>query len=371
MWHRTLPNMHYTTTTQDTSATQPQFGFNLNVLQPGDVLLSVDTSKVSRRIAKATGGDYSHAMLYIGNSFIHAMTDGVYSKNPQRYLRENIDHLAAFRVIPELATLADFNAVCNFSRNQVGALYSIPQAAFARIPGKKMAKTVDRSGKQFCSRLVAQAFASIGVALVEDVDYCSPNDLARSPNLYRVEGAVRQMTNDEIAFSQTPDINATIQQRTYQWLEKSRRLAKRRGLGVIAVQNDVLPMLVRHPAYHRVVSGYVIDSGYADFYNWDREKNPYRYDTNVFLSMGSSAKELVQLLHVEWPSLKSELKRHETNIIASFGNFRNYHYLEYMRLTHDLTEKLFKETEQRKKTFMEVAKVLGVSLPEFDTLTHV
>jgi hypothetical protein len=42
-----------------------------------------------------------------------------------------------------------------------------------------------RSAKQFCSRLVARAYASVGVQLVPDKDYCTPEDLRVSPLLER------------------------------------------------------------------------------------------------------------------------------------------------------------------------------------------
>lgn len=349
---------------QHSEASSPQFGFDLNALRPGDVLLSVDTGKVSRRIAQATGGEYSHAMLYVGHSIIHAMTDGVYSKNPQRYLRGHADHLAAYRLISSTGESADLKVVCDYARSQVGALYSISQAALVGLRRTRITRVFDFAGKQFCSRLVAQAYSEIGVQLVDDVDYCSPNDFTRSSKIFRVSGSVRQVSTDEIEFSKTLDVNEIIQQRTFLWLDKTRRLAARKRLGVVAVHNDVLRLLVRNPIYDRVVSSYVINSGYADFYNWDRTKNPYRYDTGSFLSTFSTKEELVRLLHGEWPSLQADVERLSKNIQASSENFARYRYLEYVRLEHDLADKLFREMMLRKKTWFEAAKVLGVDPSE-------
>lgn len=352
--------MQKTTQPDSSPDSSPKFGFNLDVLRPGDILLSVDDSKISRGIARFTGGEFSHAMFYVGNSFIHAMTDGVYSKNPQRYLRDDASHLAAFRLLPEYSAKADFGPACQFVRSQVGALYSIPQAMMAG-PKKKLS-TAEKSGKQFCSRLVAQAFDSIGISLVDNVNYCSPNELARSHLLQRVENATKQLNEEEIAFSKTFDANAVIQKRTYQWLDKTRRLALRRGITPISTQTDVLPMLIAYPSLDNTVSGYMANSGYADFYDWDRKKNPWRYDSETFLAT-TADEDLLPSLNHEWKILQPDIERHGTSLAASLENLSRFQHLRYVHLAHDLAVKLFNETDLRRKAVEETARVLGVKLP--------
>lgn len=37
--------------------------------------------------------------------------------------------------------------------------------------------------QQFCSRLVARSYENVGIKLVKNKDYCTPDDLRRSPLL--------------------------------------------------------------------------------------------------------------------------------------------------------------------------------------------
>lgn len=69
---------------------------DFNKLQIGDIILQSGTSKFSWWIKKITGSNYSHAMLYVGESTIHALTNGVYSTNPQRIIVDSNNDLKVF-----------------------------------------------------------------------------------------------------------------------------------------------------------------------------------------------------------------------------------------------------------------------------------
>ncbi|TOD75392.1 hypothetical protein, partial [Vibrio parahaemolyticus] len=76
-------------------------------LQLGDVILTMGEGKSSKLIAKVTGGDFSHAMIYVGNSLVHAIPEGgVYSKNPQRLLFKNANQVKVLRYKGELSNEA-------------------------------------------------------------------------------------------------------------------------------------------------------------------------------------------------------------------------------------------------------------------------
>src|SRR3546814_10434296 len=60
-------------------------------------------------------------------------------------------------------------------RSKIGARYSALEAVRAVLPGQRRA-----SRKQFCSRLIAQAFAAAGIQLVARPNFCSPAKLEKS-----------------------------------------------------------------------------------------------------------------------------------------------------------------------------------------------
>lgn len=61
------------------------------------------------------------------------------------------------------------NAIIDLARSEIGTQYFKAEAIRTVLGGSK-----PRSRRQFCSRLVARAFAARGVQLVGDPDYCSP-----------------------------------------------------------------------------------------------------------------------------------------------------------------------------------------------------
>ncbi|QAA93434.1 YiiX/YebB-like N1pC/P60 family cysteine hydrolase [Pollutimonas thiosulfatoxidans] len=348
---------------QKTSPSQasqnPKFGLDLSILKVGDVLLSANHTRTSTVIARATKGHFSHAMLYVGHSFIHAMPDGVYSKNPQRYIRDEADHLAAYRIVPGQANPTMIDIACDYARGQVGALYSVPAAALSKAISKSNKNIQIQSGKQFCSRLVAQAYENAGIKLVANADFCSPNDLARSIQLDRVENAVRELNLSEVEFAESHDFNQFLQKITFQWLGKARSLALRRHLGEISTQSDILPMLVKHPGYDKAVTKYVKASGYPDYYDWDRSKNPYRYDVGVFLRHFNHRESFIEALEWELPSVMADLKRHTKNYQAAVANLQAYGDLEYVQIEFLLAKNLLNEVLQRKKTLINASQAIN------------
>lgn len=336
-----------------------KFGFDLSILQVGDVLLSANDTKTSKTIARLTRGDFSHVMLYVGHSIIHAMPDGVYSKNPQRYIRNNARQLAAFRLVPEFLTSAATDVACDFARQQVGALYSVPAAMLSKAIAKVKVNVEFQGDKQFCSRLVAQAFERAGISLVSNADFCSPNDLARSQLLRPVENAVRELTAAEVMFAESTDMNEFLQKITFDWLGKVRKLASRRGLGVISNQNDVLPMLVRNPGYDKAVANFVRASRYPDYYNWDRSVNPYRYDAAVLLHQFGDRESFMHVCNAELPSLRADLRLRRNNFNAAQANMTALPNLEYLQIECILAKNLLDETLQREKTLLKASEALG------------
>jgi len=66
----------------------------------------------------------------------------------------------------------DALAISNFVRMRVGTQYSTKEALKTVAGGSK-----NWTRKQFCSRLVAQAYASVAHTLVPNANFCSPGDI--------------------------------------------------------------------------------------------------------------------------------------------------------------------------------------------------
>ncbi len=132
-------------------------------LRVGDIILTADQTLRSKGIRVATGGSFSHTMLYVANhSYIHSDGDGVHSGNTQRRLFSKLGDAAVLRLRNPDASAVE--RACMYARTQVGKQYSKTEAMRSRK--LRDAEQLEDSNRQFCSRLVAQAYSFAGVPLV-------------------------------------------------------------------------------------------------------------------------------------------------------------------------------------------------------------
>lgn len=134
---------------------------------------------------------------------IDATGEGVHARNVQRILRDDkrAVHVLRLKQTPEPS---DVRAICEYVRQRIGTSYS-----------KREVKTVIGgseiwSRKQFCSRLVAQAYASHGYQLVDDPNYCSPDEILQSDLLEEVLDCTRPATSDDIERAKTHDLTQAV-----------------------------------------------------------------------------------------------------------------------------------------------------------------
>jgi Permuted papain-like amidase enzyme, YaeF/YiiX, C92 family len=150
---------------------------NENVLVPSDIALTTANELISKLVRKATSSETSHAMLYVTHcSVIHADGKGVWANNTQSLLFDL--EMPVFVLRLKSGPTADAaRRICDHARNIVGTEYSKTEAA--RAARAKDFRAF--SSKQFCSRLIAQAYAAEGYQLVRDPNFCTPQELLDRP----------------------------------------------------------------------------------------------------------------------------------------------------------------------------------------------
>jgi hypothetical protein len=267
----------------------------------GDIILTTQNELVSKAVRKATSSQFSHVILYIGNqSYIHADTDGVHSGNTQRLLFADIGHATVLRL-----QMADPTAVyhaCTFARRQVGKQYSVPEAIKSRF--RRHGDKPDKSNRQYCSRLVAQAYTDAGVQLVANPSYCYPVDFISSPLLYDVSDALWLASHSEIMLAQSEGfigqhniaINFILQQI--------------RGLSGLDIQTfeQIQPFLMANPQHDRDVCEILKISGYLDHWKEEVLRNSWRYDKAEFLRFPMSASERTAIAREELTAGEQQLQ---------------------------------------------------------------
>lgn len=318
--------------------------FDLALLQPGDVLFT-RSKLVGTGIARATKGRFGHVMLYLESTIIHADTKGVWSKNPQRILMNDKSRLAAFRLKNPLPT-ESLQRIEYYARSRVGSLYSIPQAV--KSIQKPLKNTTDRFmlDRQFCSRLLAQSFAEVGVNLVANIDYCTPNEIAESILLQEIPNAVVPASSEELNFYNTPDFNMEIQRETYKWLNQVRVLAENNRLEPVNAQSDVVQWVFDHPEYDADICKYIQSTEYLSLYDADKRRNPWRYIPNLMLETLRTAPSPKAALASERHQNQLNLQRISGERLKAIENAKSG--LGYCRLEEQLQTNLFSLAHQWK-----------------------
>jgi uncharacterized protein YycO len=263
----------------DNSSTQ-KYILNYQELKIGDIILESGKKIHSKMIQNHTKSHYSHAMICVDhNSIIHATLKGVFSLNPQRKLVDNIDEFKVLRLENKI-NKNQVQKIENFLRLQIGISYSKSDALYVALSNKEK----KANNKQFCSRLVAQAYNNIGIKLVEDIDFCSPADIENSTLLYEVKKMVRECSQADINQANTKNMIEENQESFFCWLNKTKKLAKKYNYEILN-DNDVPEFICKYSTEDNIVCEYIEKSGYLE--NWKIEviNNPQMHDKYLFENM--------------------------------------------------------------------------------------
>jgi hypothetical protein len=321
-------------------------------IAPGDIILESGTSKFSSVIKTVTRSNFSHAMIYVGHSIIHALTDGVYSANPQRVLVDNPNGLKVLRLKSPLSEQACITVV-NYARNLSGSIYSIPEAGKSAV--LKKTNKVTESKQQFCSRLVAQSYRQIGVNIVNNPDYCTPEDINKSSSLSEVLEVIREASEQEIAFAESENPILENQKRMFLWLNQAREAFSERNIE-IQTEADVTSSLMENADLDGLVCSFIKESGYLEHYDFDKKVNPFRYDVNAFRQKYLSQEDPLDMFYKELNKEPNEITRHSNNYFHSGLNFL-HSGLEYHKLYKHLYRNLLSMSRDRLVILYEIAKI--------------
>lgn len=256
--------------------------FDDDKLKVGDIILTSDSNRMSRKVRKWTDSDFSHAMVYVAHcSVIDATGDGVHSTNTQRIF---FDDESAVVVLRYKGTLSpdSIQKITDYARGQTGTEYSMLEAA-AVVTGKLTPKT----RRQFCSRLAAQAYSEAGIELVADADYCSPEDLRRSADLEEIADVLLPATDEEKAFwEERPNISRLMAESTNRFLVAVRKKSKS-----IQALNDVHTHLMNHPEDDGFFKRALEKSGYLTVWREEYDRNRWHYDIDLMREVGNLSED--------------------------------------------------------------------------------
>lgn len=158
-----------------------QFVLNLPQLNVGDIIL-MNTYHENQR--KRMGDClYDHAAIYVGDAFIiEADGLGVVKNHIYSFGFKNENDACILRALEITTNQRD--RIADFMRFNMGKEFGCREAYL--VPKYKKSHKDDTSNRSFCSRLVAQAYFHAGIDVVENPNYCAPDDFLQSKNLEKI-----------------------------------------------------------------------------------------------------------------------------------------------------------------------------------------
>lgn len=242
---------------------------NTAALKKGDIVLTTSTHIESLLIKIGTLSDISHAMVCVSRTSVMDSTgEGVQARNVQKMFYPESCSIYILRLkkpIPE----SKVKKVINYIRSETGTPYTLGEAVLA------VGKTGRGSNNQYCSRLVARAYASVGVELVKNPDFCTPADLKRSALLEAQKNPSVKISQEQIeSIEQEGDATIGMRFVTESLMEKARIIKKE-----IKDVNDIWRMAIEKPEYDERLSIALQESGYLDYWKVEINKYPWRYDS--------------------------------------------------------------------------------------------
>lgn len=252
-------------------------------LRVGDIILTSSTGKISKAIRKGTKSDISHAMIYVQNhSIIDSDRHGVHAQNTQRLHFEDELAIHVYRMRRGL-TADEALRISNYARAAIGTEYALGEAWKAAREFLRGKKTPSR--KQFCSRLVARAYAFARINLVKDPHYCTPEELKHSPDLVEIIDVTEMITQAQI------DRLESVSDGTLRMRDVTNTLLKAARTISPAIQdlNDIDQHLIAHPEDDAHLCRALEESGYLTHWKTEVAKHPWRYEIQLMNAVPDKA----------------------------------------------------------------------------------
>ena len=316
-----------------------EYIYDLNLLLPGDVILKRDpVCKISDRVMTSTNSEFSHAMLYLGNSSYIDVGRRVQARNLQRYVFESPENTCLLRLKKEFWDGDTIYRAIQYARSVVAEPYSIRDAL--NLEAGRILTYTDNT--QICTRLVSKAYEYAGLKIVDNIEMCTPQEIKESKSLHTIEGCCRVASDFDIRFSKTHDVVDDMIEAT----DKLIVSLVGYGDGKLRSIENITNYAINHPQDDDSIAELLQASGYLDVLDLDKQYNAYQYNPVAFLDFykekyRDAALQLVNANLSDVRMYENELNKYR--MIQSMLNFDS----KYLQLQIDLYNRIIDSYRQR------------------------
>ncbi|OWU99274.1 YiiX/YebB-like N1pC/P60 family cysteine hydrolase [Fibrobacter sp. UWR2] len=321
--------------------------------QKCDILLTTTTHFPSKVIRLGTGSDISHASLLVDpHVLIDSTGEGIQSRNIERLEYEDECSIHLMR-LKETITDDEKMQIENFARERIGQRYNTSQAFMAGLRQRGIIKNGPEEKGMFCSRLVAEAFESVGIKLVKDSQYCTPADLLHSPMLEEIHDISRIVPNEGFISVKKHgrDFDQEMRDKTNKLLESVRKIDPK-----IETLNDIDWFLINNPEQDNAILTAFEESGYLTHEDEIFEATQYLYDPTLYMAyfQGNSKHHCLTV------SLVEDTSRFDV-CLGGYIEYVKQYGLKTFEALRKLYEKLVDHAQRRKLCALTVLNTLTSS----------
>jgi hypothetical protein len=227
------------------SSTPPLYWLNPAGLRPGDIVLEKGGGSQSNIIRLADGGDFSHALLWLGpTDLIEAVDVGA---RVISYTRVVIDKPGNWSVLRLVDNAEGAARAANEARRLAFKPYNLKGALNTKLG---FSRTPDHM-RLFCSQLVAEAYTRAGISLIPGTapEMVTPGKLQSAATLTAIETPLTTIPPSKLADARAAlDRNSFYQESP---MDRERVASQEAFLAVRSAANalpDPRHPGVRHPA---------------------------------------------------------------------------------------------------------------------------
>lgn len=317
-------------------------------LEIADIILIKSESRISQMVRRLTGSQYSHAILYVGiSSIIDSDGYGVQSNNLQRLLIENEDNAIILRIKDKDKKNLLHNVEV-FARQKIGTEYSTDEAKIAAISKELNAKEPNR---QFCTRFIAQAYKNANIKLVENPDYCVPEELLKSTLLTEVKNVLRKASPKEIEFANSENPLAKQREIHNNIFKKARELSGQD----IQTFEQINELIIARPEIDADLTKFVSESGYLTMMEDDIARNPWHYNAEKMIEYYKNPDIIVDTA-IFFASTEEKSRERLLMTIYSLTQLNKLYPRDYFKMEIELYRKLIDFSHLRQTEALKVLK---------------
>ncbi|MGF0336763.1 hypothetical protein [Ectopseudomonas toyotomiensis] len=324
-------------------------------LKVGDIILSTAMDGFAPFIRGVTDSDISHAMICVSESSVMDSTDeGVHARNIEKMFFDDRCALYVMRPVVPVSNVR-LEQIISYVRCQTGGPYSKIEA------GLSIFRIKLRGGRgQFCSRLVARAYASVGLQLVRAPNFCTPKDIRESGALSIVPDAVVPVSDEDIIALETyGDTTIGMRDVTVDLLRRARSISP-----FIMTLSDINTFLDKNEKYDARIAAAYRASGYLDYYQVELKRFPWRYSQELMNEAIISGDDEYRASIIRYciKTLESEFAleaRHWVTNLSIYRNKYNSSSLETYSLLCELYENIVHNHKLRERIAVCTLRMLG------------